>query len=186
MLTFVSVHRCFCPVAFAAFDECQSGYLSFSAVERYFTAFFTVVFDLSVSLQEHILQHTDCVELARATTKQLFHSAGRTAQISYAEFRRWYEAQDVSAQPTSVASPGGRIVQDSEEESNDSEEEYEDEEDEEAVSRATEAAEEARYLAAQLQQRQQQFKAWEAKQQQQQRQPQPRKGSQPTRTRSQL
>jgi hypothetical protein len=146
---------CFhCSVAFAAFDTNHSGYLSFSSIERYFESFFTVVFDLSVSLQTNILAHTDCRELAHAVTKSVFASVRRTAQISYAEFHRWYtQASDSVGANGRGGGQGGIVVQDSEEEEYDEEEYASDEQDEDEQDEAHARA----YVAT----REQRFKAFE-------------------------
>jgi len=118
-------------LALRAFDPTNSGILPFSAVERYFSSFFTVVFDLSVSLQESILTHTTCDELAHATAKQLFHqlSQGRQthampAAITIDAFRRWYSSGPTMQQQ--------RIIQEVDEEDEDDDDEgHRDHEDDE-------------------------------------------------------
>lgn len=131
-------------MALAQFDVSKSGYVNFAQVRSYFLAFFTVVFDLSVSLQSHILPAASCEELASATASKAFRDCGVSNQaqsegrtISFVQFRQWCskEEEQQQRQQGVGASPGGRIVQDSEEDEEEDEsgeeEEQEDEEDEE-------------------------------------------------------
>lgn len=118
----------------------KTGYVSLSQVESYFQSFFTVVFDLSVSLQTHILPAASVTELARATAAKAFADSGVPANrnISFVQFREWCTKEEEQQQQQQLqngsnvgASPGGRVIlHDSEESEEEEEEEPQDSEDE--------------------------------------------------------
>jgi hypothetical protein len=86
-------------VAFGVLDRDGSGWLSLSDIESYLCAFFTVTLDLSVELQQHILPHTDCMSLARATARQCFQDSRCNSQISFSAFLRWTQQAQGLTQP---------------------------------------------------------------------------------------